>query len=98
MPQVFLGRNSPMAKRMRTIRHVYEGTDRGAGARFAHRCGLTYTRWQNYESGYPLSLEAALAISEALPELTISYLLLGKWSEAVAPAARRKLNGHPAVD
>src|SRR5512139_2865256 len=98
MPQVFLGRKSPMANRMRRIRLAFAGNDRGAGARFAKRCGLTYTRWQNYESGYPLSLEAALQINEAFPDLTVSYLLLGHFEESVPPRTRARLNGQLVPD
>jgi transcriptional regulator with XRE-family HTH domain len=72
--KVFHGKNSVMARRMRHLRRKLGDT----GPRFAARIGLSYHRWHNYESGYPVTLSAALQMVERIPGLTLDYIFRGK--------------------
>src|SRR5262249_801563 len=69
------GRNNPVAKRLRHLRAVFSGDDNGA--RLARRVGMSYPRWNNFENGFPLSLEAAHLLVKAVPGLTLDYLFYG---------------------
>lgn len=63
-----------MARRMRHLRAAM-GNDNCR--QFAARLGLSYHRWHNYESGYPVTLEAALVMVEAIPGLTLDWIFRG---------------------
>lgn|SRR5262249_7387191 len=84
------GRNNPVAKRLRHLRAVFSGDDNGA--RFAQRVGMSYTRWNNFENGFPLSLEAAHLLVKAVPGLTLDYLFYGH-DAGLSVALQRRLTG-----
>jgi hypothetical protein len=75
MPIHKAGRHSEMAKR---LRHLRQSLSEDNIARWAQRVGIAYTRWHNFESGYPISIEAAIQLCRRINGLTLDYIYFGK--------------------
>jgi hypothetical protein len=69
------GRHSPIARRLRVLRKA-EGDARPVV--WAKRVGWSISKLSNYESGYPLSKNAAIGLAKLIPGLTTDWLFLGR--------------------
>lgn len=64
-----------MAARLRHLRLTFFGDNARAWANFIN---ISYKRWNNFECGYPLSLDAAHHLVRVIPGMTLDYLYYGK--------------------
>ena len=69
-----VGKRKPVAQRLRLLRSAifHEGC-----TQFAVRIGISLQRMNNFENGYPLSLEVANRIRAAVPGVTLDWLYHG---------------------
>ena len=68
------GRNSPTAQRLRLLRKAIFDDNNTA---FAARVGISVQRMNNFENGFPLSLEVANRIRAVAPGITLDWLYHG---------------------
>jgi hypothetical protein len=68
------GKHDPVAQRLRLLRKAVFGENSTA---FAARLGISMQRMNNFENGYPLSLEVAARIRAAVPGMTLDWLFFG---------------------
>jgi transcriptional regulator with XRE-family HTH domain len=68
------GPNHPVAKRVRLLREALFHEHCSA---FGRRLGISVQRINNFENGYPLSLEVANRIRAPCPGLTLDWLYHG---------------------
>lgn len=81
------GKNSPQAKRLRTIRGLmgYE-----VAAEFAEKfLKIGASRWNNFEVGHPLSREVASLLCLKIPGLTLDWLENGETRGLSVDLAKR---------
>ena len=69
------GKNSPIARRLRVLRKAEADTRPVVWAR---RVGWSISQLSNYESGTPLSKNAAIGLAKLIPGLTTDWLFLGR--------------------
>ena len=69
-----------LATRMRALRLLVEGEERGASLRFADRLGVGYQHWKNLENGLGVSLAVATKLLDLAPGLTLDWIYLGEES------------------
>lgn len=69
------GKHSPIARRLRVLRKA-EGDTRPVV--WARRVKWSISQLSNYESGVPLSKNAAIGLVKVIPGLTIDWLFLGR--------------------
>lgn len=69
------GKNSAIARRLRVLRKA-EGDPRPII--WARRVGWSISQLSNYESGVPLSKNAAIGLATLIPGLTTDWLFLGR--------------------
>lgn len=69
------GKDSPIARRLRILRKA-EGDTRPVV--WAKRVGWSISKLSNYESGVPLSKNAAIKLAQLIPGLTTDWLFLGR--------------------
>ncbi|MDA9539235.1 MULTISPECIES: helix-turn-helix domain-containing protein [Bradyrhizobium] len=62
-------------RRLRLLRHIVSGENQ---KEFARRLGISATRWNNLEQGYPMSRDMALLLMQRLPGMSVEWLWLGK--------------------
>jgi hypothetical protein len=84
------GPNHPMARRLRLLR---EALFNEHSAAFARRLDISMQRWNNFENGYPLSLDVANRIRAAAPGMTLDWLFHGD-ERALPLALLEKLRSH----
>jgi hypothetical protein len=82
-----LGKNDPLAQRLRRLRAVVE-PGLGAAA-FAVKYGFGIQQWSNFENGYPLSRTAANRLCDRIPGLTIDWLQRGETGGLTVQLATR---------
>jgi hypothetical protein len=70
--------NTSIARRLRILRHHIAGSEQGSQLRFATQMGIEYRRWNNFERGYPLNREIAVALIRKVHGLTLDWLYLGR--------------------
>jgi hypothetical protein len=68
------GKRSPVARRLRLLRSSLFGED---CTQFARRVGISTQRMNNFENGYPLSIEAANRICAVVPGMSLDWLYRG---------------------
>jgi hypothetical protein len=68
------GRRNPVAQRLRLLRAAIFHENSTA---FAVRVGISVQRMNNFENGFPLSIEAANRIRAAVPGTTLDWLYHG---------------------
>jgi transcriptional regulator with XRE-family HTH domain len=71
-------------RRLQVVRYLVAGDNQ---AEFARRLGVSRTRWNNIECGYPMSLNMAYMLTNLVPGLTIEWLTEGR--DGYLPAALR---------
>jgi transcriptional regulator with XRE-family HTH domain len=81
------GRDSEISKRLRILR-MAEGED--TSCTFAERLGMSAQRYSNYENGYPLWRDTAIALAMEIPGLTTDWLFMGR-EEGLSVDLRRRL-------
>ena len=69
------GKNSPVARRLRVLRKA-EGDAKPVV--WARRVGWSLSKLSNFESGVPLSKNAAIGLAKLIPGLTTDWLFLGR--------------------
>jgi hypothetical protein len=69
------GKHSPIARRLRVLRKA-EGDARPVA--WAKRVKWSLSQLSNYESGVPLSKNAAIGLAILIPGLTTDWLFLGR--------------------
>jgi len=75
------GKHSPTAQRLRLLRSALFNED---CTQFAARINISVQRMNNFENGYPLSLEVASRIRAAVPGMSVDWLYWG--DERALPA------------
>jgi hypothetical protein len=70
--------NAAIAARLRLLRRMIGGEGRGSQARFIRYLGIAGPRWNNFESGYPLSKEIAGMLVLAIPGVTMDWIYFGR--------------------
>lgn len=87
-----MGKDSPQAQRLRRLRQA-EGFN--VAADFAENLGITPSRWNNFEVGYPLSRSVARLLMQRMPGLSLDWLEHGR-TDGLSLAMARKLGEMPA--
>ena len=72
--------------RLSVIRKYVVGDNQ---AEFARRLGITPSRWNNLERGWPLSMQVALMLVNTVDGLTMSYITHGLTGDMPKPLARQ---------
>ncbi len=75
------GKHHPGAQRLRLLRSALYNED---CTQFAARLGISVQRMNNFENGYPLSLEVASRICAVVPGMSLDWLYRG--DERALPA------------
>ena len=68
------------AVRMRALRMLVEGKERGASLRFADRLGVGYQHWKNLENGLGVPITLATKLLDLAPGLTLDWIYFGEES------------------
>jgi transcriptional regulator with XRE-family HTH domain len=79
-----LGRDSPLAMRMKRLREYHKCTQ----SEFARRLGISVPRWHNVENGYAVSLDVAVALIRISPGLTLDWIHFEKIDGLTVQLAR----------
>ena len=93
-----LGPNSASAVRMRQLRERIGPQIGAANQRvWAEKIlGIEYRRWNNFERGWPLSVEVAEILMRRVPGLELNYLMRGD-ARYLPPALSALLVDSPAA-
>ncbi|MEY9493714.1 hypothetical protein [Bradyrhizobium elkanii] len=75
------------AQRLTVVRTLHAGDNK---AEFARRLKILPSRWNNFERGWPLTMNVAYLLVKFDDRLSISYLTHGQMGD-VAPELRSKL-------
>jgi transcriptional regulator with XRE-family HTH domain len=78
-----LGRDSPLAMRMKRLREYHKCTQ----SEFARRLGISVARWYNIENGYAVRLDVAVALIRNTPGLTLDWIHFEKVDGLTVPLA-----------
>jgi len=81
------GKNAPQAQRLRRLRKAL-GFE--SSVKFAISLGITSTRWNNFETGHPLSRDVANMIVGKYRGIDLDYLESGH-TDGLSSAMLRKL-------
>ena len=73
-------------RRLVVIRTYAAGSNQ---AEFARRLGISPTRWNNIERGFPLTLKLAFLLIKTVPGLTIEYITHGALDRMQTPVKRQ---------
>lgn len=71
-------------RRLQVVRALIAGDNQ---AEFARQLGVSRTRWNNIECGFPMSMQMAYMLTNLVPGLTIEWLTEGR--DGYLPAALR---------
>lgn len=63
-----------VTRRLQIVRYLISGDNQ---ALFARKLGVSRTRWNNYEHGYPITIKMAYAVTGIVPGLTVGWLIAG---------------------
>ncbi len=81
-----LGKNSPLAQRLRLLQEVVSGP---VAAEFARKMGISPGRWHNPVNGHPLSTGLEAILIEKIPGLSPGWLRSGTTGDLSVDMARR---------
>lgn len=81
----FIGQNgrvrqpdNDIAKRLRLLQKMLEGSEHGASSRMARRLDIKVPRWLNILGGMPLSLEVQDRLIARIPGLSVDWIRYGR--------------------
>jgi transcriptional regulator with XRE-family HTH domain len=75
-----------VTRRLQIVRTMKSGDNQ---AEFARQLGISRTRWNNLECGYPLSMQMAYMLTNLVDGLTIEWLIEGRDYYLPAPLRAR---------
>lgn len=82
--------NNPIARRLRMLQALVEGTDHGAMTRMAQRLEISRSRWSNIINGTNLSQDVMDQIMKHIPGMSRDWLKDGR-REALSSKMDRDL-------